>query len=35
MQERLDEHHRYVREYGEDMPEVKDWHWPVEGNDKR
>ncbi|NIF23948.1 phosphoketolase family protein [Candidatus Pantoea multigeneris] len=35
LQERLDEHHRYVREYGEDMPEVKDWHWPLEGNNKR
>lgn len=25
---KLDEHHRYVREYGEDMPEVQDWRWP-------
>jgi xylulose-5-phosphate/fructose-6-phosphate phosphoketolase len=25
---RLAEHHDYIREQGEDMPDVRDWHWP-------
>ena len=25
---KLDRHHAYVREHGEDMPEVRDWKWP-------
>ncbi|MEZ3500794.1 phosphoketolase [Pantoea sp. KPR_PJ] len=30
LQERIAEHHRYVREYGEDVPEVRNWKWPSE-----
>ncbi|APO67333.1 phosphoketolase protein [Rhizobium gallicum] len=26
---KLAEHHAYVREYGEDMPEVRNWKWPA------
>lgn len=28
LQQRIAEHHRYVREHGEDVPEVRDWLWP-------
>ncbi len=30
-QARLTEHHRYIREHGEDMPEVQNWRWPHAG----
>ncbi|MGD8163920.1 phosphoketolase family protein [Pantoea sp. FN0307] len=26
--EKIAEHHRYVREHGEDLPEVRNWKWP-------
>ncbi|TAL78672.1 MAG: phosphoketolase family protein, partial [Beijerinckiaceae bacterium] len=26
-QVKLNDHHRYVREHGEDMPEIQGWHW--------
>jgi xylulose-5-phosphate/fructose-6-phosphate phosphoketolase len=28
MQDELAKHHAYVREHGEDMPEVANWSWP-------
>lgn len=28
LQEKLAAHHAWVREYGEDIPEVRDWKWP-------
>ena len=28
LQQRIAEHHRYVREHGEDVPEVRNWLWP-------
>jgi xylulose-5-phosphate/fructose-6-phosphate phosphoketolase len=28
LRDKLVEHKQYVREHGEDMPEVKNWAWP-------
>jgi xylulose-5-phosphate/fructose-6-phosphate phosphoketolase len=27
MREKLMQHEAYIRRFGEDMPEVKDWRW--------
>ena len=27
MRDKLIEHGQYVRQYGEDMPEIQDWTW--------
>lgn len=34
LQQKLRKHHDYVRENGEDMPEIRDWKWPYKRSAK-
>jgi xylulose-5-phosphate/fructose-6-phosphate phosphoketolase len=34
IRDKLIDHQRYIRQHGEDMPEIRDWRWGAKGTPK-